>query len=231
MHFPCCFGFACILYLVSQLQFPTVCAAESNDTTKKYAPLEGRTAIGFHEVTLGDASPLYLAQQSYGQEVAIEPPPPQAAAVPRSSLYGAVKLGDACTSNYECSHIATGARCFGEVCACGFDAVTFADALCLNRAKHFGDQCVISAQCKNLDLLATCYVSKKMTSIFPANTQQMNLDSRTRAIECTRKNVASIPICGNVCGYGGSLAYVHVMYMKRHVVFNPNNYTARSVHV
>lgn len=66
------------------------------------------------------------------------------------------------TAEYDCAHIKTNAHCSGGVCACGFDTAQLANLACLARAKHLGDKCVLSEQCKNIDPLATCYVSKKV---------------------------------------------------------------------
>lgn len=61
--------------------------------------------------------------------------------------------------DYECARLNNGVRCAERVCACSYDTVQLANLACLPRAKHLGDKCILSEQCKTLDSLATCYVS------------------------------------------------------------------------
>lgn len=67
----------------------------------------------------------------------------------------------------ECSQALDGAeKCNDNVCACSSAAIRFGNAGCLSRTRHFGDRCLISAQCSHLGAFAACFVSLHSKDFF-----------------------------------------------------------------
>lgn len=69
-----------------------------------------------------------------------------------------VFLGSQCQADSYCATIPN-SRCSNGICACKSLNVALGRLECLPPAVSFGDNCVVTAQCKGLDPLAACYVS------------------------------------------------------------------------
>lgn len=69
------------------------------------------------------------------------------------------------TANSDCASI-NGSRCSNGVCGCASLTVPLGNYGCVPLATAFGDTCVITAQCRGLDPLASCYVSWEMQKCF-----------------------------------------------------------------